>query len=292
MNRSSQRGVALVITLIMLSVVTITAVAFLAVSRRERASVGAAGEQLDARNLAETALARARAEVASRILGSTNRSHYDLLVSTNFVTPVLNFALLDALANGNLNPASNEVFTNATTYLFPNGVPVFNLNNPVDVQRYRASLANLYFDPRPPVFVVTNRNPATRPEFRYTLDLNRNRQVDPNGIQPVYDQRRRVIGTNDLVGDPEWIGQLENPAAPHSGTNRFVGRYAYVVLPAGKTLDLNYVHNDAKRQFPRAGASVNPTLFRTSGFLRNQGVGSYEINLAGYFGQLNTNVWL
>ena len=46
---SSRRGVALVITLIMLSVVTITAVSFLMVARRERAAVAAAGEQADAR---------------------------------------------------------------------------------------------------------------------------------------------------------------------------------------------------------------------------------------------------
>ena len=36
MNRKSQHGVALVITLLMLSVVTFMAVAFLALSRRER----------------------------------------------------------------------------------------------------------------------------------------------------------------------------------------------------------------------------------------------------------------
>ena len=80
MNRSQQRGIALVITLIMLSVVTITAVAFLAVTRQDRASVGAAVEQLDARNAAEVALQRAEAEVASRILAATNRQNFDLMV--------------------------------------------------------------------------------------------------------------------------------------------------------------------------------------------------------------------
>ena len=38
MSRSSQRGVALVITLIMLAVVTVMAVLFLGLSRRERVS--------------------------------------------------------------------------------------------------------------------------------------------------------------------------------------------------------------------------------------------------------------
>ena len=90
MNRNQQRGIALVITLIMLSVVTITAVAFLAVTRQDRASVGAAAEQLDAQYAAETALQRAQSEIAGRILGSSNRFQIDLLVSTNWVNATLN----------------------------------------------------------------------------------------------------------------------------------------------------------------------------------------------------------
>lgn len=279
MNRSSQRGVALVITLIMLSVVTITAVAFLAVTRRERASVGAAVEQVESRYLADTALARARAEVAARIVSATNRYNYDLAVSTNYINTNLNTAQLVALANGALPFDNLSLFTN-TPYERPDGVPVFNLGVPAGRLQYRAALANLLFDPRAPVFVQTNRAPAARPEHRFYLDLNRNGRPDLNGVQPMFDQRGRYVGDGVLKGDPEWIGLLENPNAPHSGTNRFVGRYAYVVLPAGKTLDLNYIHNDAKRFAPRRG-----------GFLRNQGVGAFELNLAGYLAGLNTNIW-
>ena len=60
-HQSARRGVALVITLIMLAVVTVTAVAFLTVARRERAAVAAAGDQADARIAADAALTRARA---------------------------------------------------------------------------------------------------------------------------------------------------------------------------------------------------------------------------------------
>jgi len=289
MNRSQQRGIALVVTLIMLAVVTITAVAFLAVTRQDRASVGAAGEQLDARYAAETALQRAQAEVASRIIGSTNRQDFDLITSTNWVNPNLNVAALNLLANGGLSYNDLNVFTNATTYYRADGVPVFNLANAADVQLYRASLMNLYYDPRPPVFVPVSRSPLVQPEFRFYLDLNRNGRYDTNGVQIAYDQLRRpvvengLVVTNDLVGDPHWIGVLEHPEFPHSGTNRFIMRYAYVALPAGKSLDLNFAHNEVKFRPP-----INPT---TSGFLRNQGVGSWEINLAGYLADLNTNIW-
>jgi hypothetical protein len=283
MNRTQQRGIALIITLIMLSVVTITAVAFLAVTRQDRASVGAAAEQLDAQYAAETALQRAQAEIAGRIIGSTNRASFDLSVSTNWTTAVLNTAQLQAMANGDpdlLAPLDTSILTNATTYYRADGAPVFSLNNSSEVQLYRASLMNLYFDPRPPVFVQTNRSPNFNPDFRFYLDLNRNGRFDTNGVQLTYDQRGRLFGTNDMVGDPQWIGVREHSDAIHSGTNRFLMRYAYVILPAGKTLDINYAHNEVKGR--RADAS---------GFLRNQGVGGWEMNMAGYLADLNTNVW-
>jgi Tfp pilus assembly protein PilX len=129
MNRNQQRGIALVITLIMLSVVTITAVAFLAVTRQDRASVGAAAEQLDAQYAAETALQRAQSEIAGRILGSSNRFQIDLLVSTNWVNATLNIAQLQALANDSLDLRNANILTNATTYFRADGQPVFQLGS-------------------------------------------------------------------------------------------------------------------------------------------------------------------
>lgn len=281
MNRKAQRGIALVITLIMLSVVTVTAVAFLAVTRQDRASVGAAAEQLDAQLAAETAFQRAQAEVAGRLVGSTNRSDYDLAVSTNWVNPRLNLAQLDALEDDTLDRRDPRIFTNATTYFNADGTPVFNLNNAAQVQRYRASLMNLYYDARPPVFVQTSRSPLVAPEFRFYLDLNRNGRFDTNGLRVQYDQQGRVLSSlAEHVGDPEWIGIREHADQPHSGTNRFLARYAYLIQPVGKTLDVNYAHNEVK--FRRVDGS---------GFLRNQGVGSFEVNLGGFLAELNTNIW-
>ncbi|KAB2674268.1 MAG: hypothetical protein DVB31_02470 [Verrucomicrobia bacterium] len=280
MNRSSQRGVALVITLIMLAVVTMTAVAFLAVARRERGSVSAAGDQLDAQFAADTALQRAEAEVAARIIASGSRLNFGLAVSTNWQHPQPDLAQLDRLAGESLATDDLRVFTNAAPYTLGNGQPYFNLNNASDLQRYRASLGNLFYDPRPPVFVATNRVPTAAPEFRFYLDLNRNGAFDSNGLQRVLGQQGQNLGTNTLTGDPEWVGSTEHPGLPHGPTNRFVSRWAYLILPAGRTLDLNYIHNDTKDRRNNG-----------DGFMRNQGVGTFEGNLAAYLADLNTNVW-
>ena len=87
MNRKSQNGVALVITLIMLAMVTVMAVLFLGISRRERASVTVTASLTDAKLAAEAGQARALSEVVARIAAQTNLSAYDYLVSTNYVNP-------------------------------------------------------------------------------------------------------------------------------------------------------------------------------------------------------------
>ena len=87
MKRNSERGVALVITLIMLALVTFMTVVFLAVSRREKASVGVTADIVSARLMTDAALARAQSEIASRMLASGNPFDYDLIVSTNYYNP-------------------------------------------------------------------------------------------------------------------------------------------------------------------------------------------------------------
>src|SRR5690606_13484724 len=65
--RKSERGIALVITLVMLAIVTMMAIVFLAVSRRERAAVKMAEEMAVASSIAEAALERAKAEAIARM---------------------------------------------------------------------------------------------------------------------------------------------------------------------------------------------------------------------------------
>jgi hypothetical protein len=268
----SNKGVALVITLIMLSVITFLAVAFLALSRRERASMTTAQSQTDSRLMADAALARAQAEIMARIVSQKNPFAYDLMVSRNFFNP-----------NG-FDPAGALWDTNNVNYDYTlGGVGALNNNERI------YNIANLYYDPRPPVYVKTNTvGPA---DFRFYLDFNRNGRFDTNGLQPVViDEAGNTNGTQFLVGDPEWIGVLEKPELPHSPTNRFVGRYAYLVMPEGKQLDVNFIHNYAKGTTNNAYSSAMPFV-PGDGFLRNQGFGSWELSLSGFLQNLNTNIY-
>lgn len=262
MNRPSQRGVALVITLIMLSVVTMMAVFFLSISRRERSSVAVTADFTDARLMADMASARAQAEILSRMMARSNALDYGFTVSTNYINPY-GFA------------AGESAYTNVA-YQYPNG-------RPLDANDARRMLANLLYDPRAPVFV----NVGASNEFRFYLDLNRNGRYDTNGWQavlltnglPLVDGNQVV--SNFFWGDPEWIAIPETPGLPHSSSNRFIGRICYVVVPEGKTLDLNFMHNQAKHL---ADANL-------AGYYRNQGVGAWELNLAAFLRALNTNYW-
>ena len=220
MKPTKHSGVALVVTLIMLSLVTFLTVAFLSVARRERSSMLVTQSQTDAKNAADSALAFAQSAVLGQMFVYTNIHNYGLLITTNVDTA--------------------------------GGSP--------------AALATLQYLPRAPVFVFTNT--ATPPDERFYLDFNRNRMYETNGGYPNY------------VGDPEWIGILEYPDVPHGPTNRFVGRFAYLVLPASKSLDLNFIHNQAKR----LGIAAE-------GYRRNQGFGSWELNLAAFLNELNAGVW-
>jgi len=276
MKRHAQQGIALVITLVMLSVVTFMAITFLAVSRRQRAAVTVSEDQATARLMADQAIARAQAEILSRAMAATNLLAYDMLVSTNLTNPE-GFDPSQPLDQ--FNP-----FNVNYDRVQGSGAPLS------EQQRLRV-IANLMVDPRAPVFVQTNADPRAPLDFRFFIDLNRNGRFETNGWLPVLDAAERpifVTETNGLqtvlsnffVGDPEWIGVLDEPGRPHSSSNRFVGRYAYLVLPAGKSLDLNFIHNNARRHG-----------LGGIGYYRNQGVGSWELNLAAFFRDLNTNAW-
>lgn len=267
-----QAGVALVVTLILLSVITFMAIAFLVLSHREQSSVVTTTDQTLARLAADTGLERAQAEMLVAILNSGNPYNVGLHVSTNFINPVGFRPGLASVTNVNFD------FTIAGGALSPGD----RLQN----------LANLQYSPRAPVYVVTNRTLGSN-EFRYYLDLNRNGSFEPTGLlavtngsgQPII-VTNNVLLTDHLVGDPQWVAELEFPDQRHSADNRFIYRYAYEVIPASETLDINYIHNQA----------ANPnkqTINQASGadYRRNQGVGTWEINLASFLYDLNTNLY-
>ncbi len=229
MKRNSQSGVALVITLIMLSVITLLAVAFLGTTRRERTSVTVTSAQIDAKLMADAALSRAIAEEINLMLSGGSVLNYDLIVSTN-------------------RDGAGDV-------QFPMAL---------------SNVASAMFDPRVPVYTTNTLGGAPVTNFPFWLDFNRNTVFDV-----------ATNGSNVVAGDPQWIGVLADPSTNHFRTNRFVGRYAFLVMPTGKSLDINYVHNYAKHL-------VNN--MPSDGYFRNQGVGTWEYNLAAFFNELTPDV--
>jgi len=272
-NHPSQRGVALIITVIMLAVVTFMAITFLAISRRERGAVTTTTDTATAQLAADDALAAAEAQIMANTLAATNPYNFGLLVSTNYINPY-------GFTAGVASP------TNVNYNYYSTGPGPLSLND------FLQNLANLYYSPRPPVFVPIPS--AGSNDFRFFLNLNRN--VDANG-NALYDPNGPVVDgvgigteTNIEVGDPEWIGVLQHPDQPYGPNNPFVARYAFVAVPIGNALDLNAIHNQAL--VPAWNYPKTPMNFVDDGYFRNQGVGSWEINLAAFLADLNSHEWL
>jgi hypothetical protein len=269
----SRSGMALVITLIMLSVTLVMAVAFLAVARRERGAVTTATDTATARLAADTALAGAQAQIIANIL-TTNAGAYNfgLLVSTNFINP---FGYVTGAGAANPTNVNYDYYSTAA--------------GPLSSADLMQNIANLWLLPRPPVFITTNTTTGSN-TFRFFLDLNRNGQFEANGMVPEVEVQGATLVTNGTVsevGDPEWIGVLERPDQPHGPNNHFIARFAYFAQAIGNSLDLNYIHN----QTVTKAVNSSPTSAATDGYFRNQGVGSWELNLAAFLADLNTNEW-
>ena len=271
-----RRGMALVITLILLSVTLMMAVAYLMLSRRLRNAGSLARDTTTAQLAAESALAAAQGQMMANILATTNLAayQYGLLVSTNFINRA-----------GFLSQPGTPAYTSPTNVNFDYTTTGAAVSNNDLIQ----NIANLWLLPRVPVFVKT----TNALDFRFYLDLNRNGQFEGNGPQPVFDDLGNPVMngnyrlTNIMTGDPEWVGVLQFPNRPHGVNNQFVARYAFAAVPIGNGLDLNYIYNQT------ATLAVNPPNGNSpDGFFRNQGVGSWELNLAAFLADLNTNQWL
>ncbi len=259
---SAQRGIALVITLIMLSVTLVMAVAFLALERRERNSVSTATDTTNAKLAADSALAAAQSQIMANVL-ATNVGTYNfgLLISTNYI----NTNGFDPVLGSNpLNVNYSHLYGNF---------------NPVVGADLVQNIANLQYLPRVPVFIQTNDLGSN--DFRFYLDLNRNGAFDDTA----YVDNSFTNGPTSETGDPQWVGILARPDVAHSANNQFVARYAFIALPVGNTLDINAIHNQTLNP-------DNPNLnLAADGFYRNESVGSWEINLAAFLADLNSDEW-
>ncbi len=270
-------GIALVITLLMLSVITFLAIAFLVMTRTNRAAVTTTLDQNTAKAASDAALNRAQAEIIAQMMAHQDILSYDYMASHNFISP-FGFNPGDPII-----PDTNNVNYDTNS---AGGRMINDPTKPALLKAWVQNIANLYFDPRPPVFVQTNFNAYAPADFRFWVDLNRNGQFETNGY--LLPQTNGIITSpipSYFNGEPEWIGALQYPELPHSATNRFLMRYAYLVSPIGKTLDLNYLHN-------YAGGSQTTAMGWPDRFVRNQGVGSWELNLGAYLRDLNTNYYV
>jgi hypothetical protein len=264
-GRPSQRGVALVITLILLAVITFMAITFLVVSRSEHGSVATQTDMAIAKLAADTARERAIAEALAPILANNNPFNCGLVVSTNFINT-------NGFTTGVSDPLNvNYDYTTTGTALSPADALL--------------NMANLWYNPRPPVFIAVTNSLTNFIDSRYYLDLNRNGLFDHTGWLALTNAGRPIGTISYQVGDPQWIGMLQHPEFPHGADNFFTSRYAYMVVPVGQNLDLNTIHNYAK--FPTRTGMSGPF----DGFLRNQGVLPAEINFAAFLADLNTNLW-
>jgi hypothetical protein len=285
LNHKSRRGVALVLTLILLSVTLLMALAFMAISTRERGSVTTSTDAATARLAADAALAGAEAQIAANLLAGGNNVfrqsvpnpyNFGLLVSTNYI----NYNGFNSSVAG-YNPTNVNYYDSTGTFLAGNN--------------FLQNLENLFYAPRPPVFIPTNSSGAV--DFRYYLDLNRNGRFDANGVVTNFDNLGNVIFDNSghavvnfQTGDPEWIGVLEHPDQPYGPNNKFIARFAFIAMPVGNSLDLNAIHNQVFDENNLFTPTINPPPVG-DGFFRNQGVGPWEINLAAFLADLNTNEW-
>ncbi|HMD54269.1 MAG TPA: hypothetical protein VKJ65_06970, partial [Phycisphaerae bacterium] len=216
-----------------------------------------------ARYAADAALANAEKQITANILSSAQPNPYNLglLVSTNFIN---SFGFAPGFTNVNYD------YDTTGASLTPD--------------EFLQNLTNLFYDPRPPVFIPTNGT-AGGYDFRFYLDLNRNGVYDTNGFTGDFDANGYTGTGSFKVGDPEWIGVLEHPDQPYGPNNHFVARYAFIALPVGDALDLNAIHNQTLQENSFSLVMAN------DGYFRNQGVGSWELNLAAFLADLNTNEW-
>ena len=222
-TRHREQGIALVITLILLSVTLIMALAFLAISRRERGSVATNTDTATARLASDAALAAAEAQIVGNIPATTNAAafNYGLLVSTNYYQSQLD------LTRARPNPTNvNYLITVGSLWL----------------GNHFLQMENLYLFPARAGVIMTNFVTRTY-ENRFYLDLNRNGVDDPNGSVTDYILTNGVVQATTnyslQVGDPEWVGILEHPDAPHGPNNPAIARYAFIAVPAG---------NDSRRE--------------------------------------------
>src|SRR5262249_38908586 len=149
--RNSKSGIALVITLILLAVITFMAVAFLVVTRGGKNNVRTMMEQTVARNSPDAGTAMAIDAIVTPMLTYGYSNVVGLLASTNYISPV-NFV------------AGNTAYTNVVRFAYTNLTPL-------NAQDFMQNAANLLVLPPVPVFPTNSLYGSN--VFQFYVDLNR-----------------------------------------------------------------------------------------------------------------------
>ena len=189
LHKSPESGIALVITLVMLAIVTVMAIVFLGVSQRERASVKVGEDIATANYMADAAAERAKAEAVAKMAAAGTKLYYDLFNSRSFD-----------------NPKGFNTSQSATALAQPENVSYLDRNGRVlSGQAYLRMLANMQYDARVPGL---HRNQRQYRRLGVPL-LPRFRSQSPNRNE----RRRPDTGYNWPAGDRKKSGYRQGPAS-------------------------------------------------------------------------------
>ena len=254
-NTRSDRGVVLVVALIMLSMITFLVVAFVGFARFERASVIAAMERTQSRFDAISNTGDV-AEDVLRLMRANKEG--GMFVSGRTVNGLEVPLFRDTTGDGLHDRLSSFLDINTST----NSVGVL-VGKSVKVVSPQSS----HFGKTGVVTQVGGGGGALRMVVEKPV-----KESIVVSVDDVDGFRYQPLGTNNItgelqLGDPHWIGMLENAGSPHGPQNHFIGRRAFMAIPLSEGLNVSGNFNSYK-----GTNSLN-------GFIRRQGAPD-QVNLA------------
>ena len=254
-NMRQDRGVVLVVTLIMLAMITFLVVAFVGFARFERASVIAAMERTQSRFDAISNTGDV-AEDVLRLMRANKEG--GMFVSGRQVNALDVPLFRDTTGDGLHDQLSAFLDINTST----NSVGVL-VGKSVKVVSPQSS----HFGKTGVVTQVGGRGASLMMVVEEPVN-----ETIVVSISDVAGIRYQPLGTNNItgelqLGDPHWIGMLENPGSPHGPKNHFIGRRAFIATPLSEGLNISINFNSYK-----GTNSLN-------GFMRRQGAPD-QVNLA------------
>ena len=254
-NKRQDRGVVLVVALIMLAMITFLVVAFVGFARFERASVIAAMER--------------------------TQSRFDAISNTGDVVEDV-LRLMRAGKEGGMfvsgrpvNGLEVPLFRDRTGDGLHDELSAFlDINTSTNSVGVLVGKSVKVVSPQSPHFgktgVVTQLEGGGT-ALRMVVEKPVNEAIEVS-VSDVAGFRFQPFGTNNLtgelqLGDPHWIGMLENPDSAHGPKNHFIGRRAFMATPLSEGLNISTNFNSYK--------GTN----NLNGFMRGQGAPD-QVNLA------------